>query len=282
MTVSRDIMVGKAKNPAAHIFETARRYASRITTMTQIEDGLQENPVYSRGDILAAKYGVDAFPVLCEPFHASNGIMVRPLRNGAELREEGKRLDHCIGGYTSRARGLNCHLFTFRSERGEILSSMETGPLGGETARMAAANLRLVQHRGELNKRPSDAESEAREEFLTALRSGAHPIYFDEMQEWKQHVVASKTGHKSITTSWSSVLEFDWQNTQARTEIWSAWRDVVSSRCMKADNPGAIYMEKSAQNLVGLMSPKTAVLLMEAARASKRDAAEREDAAPAP
>jgi hypothetical protein len=266
---SAKLILGGAKNLAAHLFEVARRYAGRIPAMMEGE-----------GRVAAEKerpelYADNAFPVLTETFFASNGLIVRPLRNFEELKGEGQRMRHCVGGYTSKARDVRCHLFSIRSaDETESLSTLELTGISGEDPVTAAANLGIVQNRAYRNGTPSPEAKAATEEFVRGLKSGEVPIRFDEMVEWKKRRAADPRSARRAApeTTWESVLEHDWRNEETRAALWAEWRTVMGGRVGKASNPGVIYAERAARDLVASMSPRAASILMDRERAAREEA----------
>lgn len=269
---SAKLVLGNAKNLAAHLFEVARRYAGRIPAMMEAEGRIMaETDQEGRFD----RYGETAFPVLAETYHASNGLIVRPLRNFDELREEGKRMNHCVGGYTSKARDARCHLFSIRSPDEQVShSTLELTGLDGEDPVTAAANIGIVQNRAVRNGQPSPEARAATEEFMRALKEGVIPIRFEEVRAWKRSRVqpAGTTRAYRPETTWESVLEHDWRNEQMRAALWTEWRTVMGGRIGKAQNPGVIYTERASRDLVASMSPRAAAILMDQERAGREQA----------
>jgi hypothetical protein len=275
---SAKLVLGNAKNLAAHLFEVARRYAGRIPAMMEAEGRITaETDQEGRFD----RYGDTAFPILTETYHASNGLIVRPLRNFDELREEGQRMRHCVGGYTSKARDARCHLFSIRSaDEQTSLSTLELTGLEGEDPVTAAANIGIVQNRAERNGQPNAEARAATEEFMRGIKGGAIPIRFEEILAWKRARVqpGGPVRAQRPETTWESVLEHDWRNERMRSALWAEWRTVMGGRIGKAHNPGVIYTERAARNLVASMSPRAAAILRDQERAAR----EREGAGPTP
>lgn len=270
---SAKLVLGNAKNVAAYLFEVARRYAGRIPAMMEAEGRIAAE-VDARPD----QYGETAFPILTDTFFASNGLILRPLRNFDDLREEGQRMSHCVGGYTSKARDVRCHLFSIRTaDETESLSTLELTGLDGEDPVTAAATLGIVQNRARRNGAPSAEARAATDEFMQALKSGLVPIRFDELVDWKRRRAQDPRSTRRTTpeTTWESVLEHDWRNEEIRTALWTEWRSVMGGRIGKSTSPGVVYSERAARALVGSMSPRAAAILMDQERS-------RAEAAPAP
>lgn len=271
--VSSKLCVGKAKNAAAHLFEIARRYASRIPAMMEIE-GRAVEAAEERREERFGEYGETAFPVLTEAWTASNGLVVTPLRNAEDLRAEGEAMRHCVGGYTQRARSGSCHLYSVRKQDGERLSTVEIEGVNGDDAVTAAANLRMRQNRGVRNAKPSDEAESATKEFLRNVKSGDVPILYDEIIEWRKHYRGNggdAARNQAPETTWASVLEFDWTDETAKEAMWEEWRTVIGGQVGKSPHSGAVYKEKDARDLVAAMNPRAAAILMERAREDREE-----------
>lgn len=264
---SEKLVLGNAKNVAAHLFEVARRYAGRIPAMMEAE-----GRVAAEAEARPDQYGDTAFPVLTDTFFASNGLIVLPLRNFDDLRAEGGRMAHCVGGYTSRARDLRCHLFSIRTvDETESLSTLELTGIDGEDPVSAAANFGIVQNRARRNGAPSAEAKAATEEFMKALKGGELPIRFDEMVDWRRRMGQGRGSARSVApeTTWGSVLEHDWRDEGTRNALWAEWRTVMGGRIGKANSPGIIYTERAARDLVASMSPRAAAILLDQERAGR-------------
>jgi hypothetical protein len=266
---SAKLILGNAKNVAAHLFEVARRYAGRIPAMMEAEGRLvAEGDPEGRFD----RYGETAFPLLTETFVASNGLLVRPLRNFDELKAEGQRMSHCVGGYTTKARDARCHLYSIRSpDETESLSTLELTGLDGEDAVTAAANIGIVQNRARRNGAPSAEAKAATDEFMRALKGGEIPIRFEEIRAWKRLRAQGQNGARVYRpeTTWESVLEHDWRDQRVRNALWAEWRTVMGGRVAKANNPGVVYTERATRDLVASMSPRAAAILLDRERAAR-------------
>ena len=106
---------------------------------------------------------------------------------------------------------------------------------------------------------------------MEALKEGRIPIHFDEISDWKRRraqAVRSRA-HGNPETTWRSVLEYDWQNEEIRNTLWAEWRSVMGGRIGKATNPGVIYVERAARDLVASMSPRAAAILLDRERGNQ-------------
>lgn len=277
LEAATNLIIGKAKNVAVLMMETSRRYASRIPAMMEIEGKSILSDVDRTGTRFEA-YPENAYPVLTDDFTASNGLVVRPLRNGDELTEESRRLHHCVGGYQSKARRTQCHIFSVQNAQGsESYSTFEFGGIEGQDAGAAVTGLRTIQHRANHNATPSDDCKAAFKEFKDAISKGQVTINYDEISEWREWLKESgqdaSMANATPSTTWTSVLELDWEDDETRMSYWQEWGEVLGGRVAKSPHPGAIYAEKKAQELVGAMSPRAAAIMIEQARQAREEKA---------
>ncbi|GAB1394888.1 hypothetical protein MASR1M60_30520 [Rhodocyclaceae bacterium] len=125
-----------------------------------------------------------AWPCLLpQPLALGDGIMAVSLGNAAELAEEGRRLQHCVGSYWRHCFFGGSHIVSLRDQRGDSLSTLEIRlPENG------TRNCTIVQHRAYRNQTPPRnllalegrlcAEVMQRADFkgLTKWRQGAEKI----------------------------------------------------------------------------------------------------------
>lgn len=267
---SSDLALGGAKNIAAHLLEIARRYAGRITTMLEIEGRVQAE------DEGMSKYKDDEYPLLTGDYQSENGLTIRPLRNFEELKDEGRAMSHCVGGYTHSARRALCHLYSVRNEKGERLSTLELRGINGDSAMTAAGNIAVAQNRAQRNATPPDEARVAVEEFVRRIKSGDVGIRYNEIRAWREKVSGVDQGGPARTskTTWASVLEFEWNNTGLSNRMWEEWQTVMGGKIGKSNNPGVIYTAKSSRSLLGGMNPRAAAILVDRARAAKEETPE--------
>ncbi len=264
------LVIGKAANPAVLMMGLSRRYASRIPAMMEIE-GRSMLAAAEKIDSRFSRYAGNAFPLLTGEFEAANGLVVTPLPDGDALKQESERLRHCVGSYQSKARRTTCHIYSVRNRSGsESLSTFEFAGVHGENPRSAANGLRLVQHRGRCNAKPPPEGVAACREFVEALRKGLIDINLAEIQDWRlwlrERGLDATVDRATPSTTWKSVLELDWEDDGARLSYWREWGEVLGGRVAGARNPGAIYGERRARDLVSAMSPRAAAILLERER----------------
>lgn len=278
MTIAGRVIIGQSKNIGAAVLEASRRYASRIPLLVNAAGFVAD--AGNRID----NYGPEEFPVLCEDYVATNGIHIRPFRNFEQMREESRRLKHCVGtNYPPSARRTTNHIFTLQNEDGSHShSTLRFNGIRGEDAAEAAANLSIAEHRQLHNRVPSPECKAAEEEFVNLIKAGHIRLNYDLIMEWRDKVNGLDNAPvRDRGVSWSSALGMDWGDERKRAGAWEEWRYIIGGRFAKADNPGILWSDKGARSLLAEMNPVAAAGLerrareeREAAKAAKEAAAE--------
>lgn len=98
----------------------------------------------------------------------SHGYRFRPLRTEAELEEEGKRMKHCVGGYTGRVIAGACLIYSIR-RRNSRVATMEVVPVRGKERGAG-----IAQIKGERNATPDGDVFRAANAWLA--RRGRYPF----------------------------------------------------------------------------------------------------------
>ncbi len=78
-------------------------------------------------------------------------LQVVPLTNLLQLRDEGQRMQHCVGTYASQCLFLGAHIFSIRDAGGCALSTAELRPHNES----GVWRIREVQHRAHANDDPT-------------------------------------------------------------------------------------------------------------------------------
>ena len=86
--------------------------------------------------------------------------LVRQLTNGMDLVEEGKRMNHCVGGYVKSCLNKESYIF-----------HINDGSDYGATAEISPNPWRVVQIRGKDNKYPEAYAREAMKDIISSLES---------------------------------------------------------------------------------------------------------------
>lgn len=278
------IITGKSKNIAGEVFETARRYAGRVPALQAAMGDPVETDRSVEGAITrVSRFQEDEFPVFAADFTASNGLIVAPFRNFAAFEQESRRLGHCVGQgdhYTRKAREGKSILFSVQSaDRQTSYSTAElTGPRGDNVAEILA-NTRLLQHQGSVynpvvRSVPEPAQL-AYDEWFTALKANRLDHHAMAVKSWAEDLqTASQNANRTIVVNWSSVLEIDRKDEDVRNAVFEEWKYVIGGQVGKLSDPGAMFRFAEVRELLSSMSPETAVVLTERAKAEKaaRDA----------
>ncbi len=122
------------------------------------------------------------WPAIGEGPREYGDILVHPLLNPAELKEEGARMQSCVAGYVERCMKGTSQIWSVRLRDGTRLSTLETRIRARSNGRMV---LEIQQHKGMRNGAPTALASQAVQ---------AHAAYLSESSErMTQYVVWKQT-----------------------------------------------------------------------------------------
>lgn len=96
---------------------------------------------------------VPAWPTFIDQSWPCNELNVVPLTNILRLKDEGQRMQHCVGTYASQCLFLGAHIFSIRDTDGISLSTAELRPRNEN----GIWRVDEVQHRAHANDEPSAA-----------------------------------------------------------------------------------------------------------------------------
>lgn len=77
--------------------------------------GMLEMTERYRNAQLKSQIKEGGWPGLTAPVQAPNGLWLVPLCTTEELKQEGDRMHHCVGGYTNQAKGCHSHIVSVRT-----------------------------------------------------------------------------------------------------------------------------------------------------------------------
>lgn len=281
-----DVLLGKSKTVAATLLETGRKYASRIPALMAIEGIVAQDPevqTQSRWD----RYGPEEFPVLTGDFRAGNSLVIRPLREFEEMREESRRLTNCIGRlYLGHARRTTSHLFAVQNASGsESYGDIELSGINTEMSEEEIrASFHVVQFNGLRNGSVSPEARQAYLEWRNALQNGELELNINEIRDWREYLKTIDPSTASNTRrhvlSWNGSLGTDWKDEDKTSRYWEEWKEVLPSSVMSGDDPKSLYRHEPVRRLLEEMSPSAATILkrqaQEAALAREAEQQERD------
>lgn len=112
------------------------------------------------------------WPRLCAPWVSPCGrFEVMALSSAADLVEEGRLLDHCVGGYYDICRRGDTQILSLR-EAGRRAATIEV-KLGEDSDDLT---FEIGQFKARRNTAPLAHHHEGLREFLRAIRTGRHPV----------------------------------------------------------------------------------------------------------
>lgn len=139
----------------------ARLLAQGVEQVQRVSERWHWQPAEVADD--AAALSVLRWPALMPELELA-GRRLLPLCSAAELKEEGRRLRHCVGGYSEQCLFRSVHIVSIRDRLGPR-STVEL-----ELVRQGAIwKIEVRQHRGEANSAPDPACVQALEALLEHL-----------------------------------------------------------------------------------------------------------------
>lgn len=99
---------------------------------------------------------------------APNGLTIRPLSSAAMLRETGKEMNHCVGGYASLCMLHKHHVLDITDADGKRLSTVELAETDNPEK-----PLRISQNKSVGNLAPPPEASQAAQWYVAQIESGA-------------------------------------------------------------------------------------------------------------
>lgn len=204
--------------------------------------GMMEISAASRLAQAKSQIKEGGWPGLTAPVQAPNGYWLVPLCTPEELTEEGKRMRHCVGGYSGSAKSCSSHIVSVRTVHPDGTTvSHSTCEFSGITSQVPTLQER--QHQAHGNSRP-----EAK--------------YLDAIAWYKKQVQQGK-----LKTNWELIRAF-LDNTLVVTDQVERlcgydWRDYDSLN--KAVRPWGAFVTKAyrTQGLNALMDSAEAGAIIE-------------------
>ncbi|MBK1670677.1 hypothetical protein CKO28_21900 [Rhodovibrio sodomensis] len=109
--------------------------------------------------------GAVSWAPLTEAWTAPNGCTLEPILNEAGLKEEGRAMKHCVGGYT-HACTRDCHVLSLKGPKGQRLTTLEIRDPRGRDGKF-----KLVQNYGPGNSTAPKEAKAAAEAYLRHLQA---------------------------------------------------------------------------------------------------------------
>ena len=170
-----------AKFGVFRIVEFSVRWHRAILTGTELPESMDTNRSF--------------WPSLfAQPVELGNNIYAVSLGNAAAVTAEGRRMQHCVGGYWQDCFLGNSHIISLRDASGQSLSTVEVC-----VAKDGTRQCEIIQHRAYRNKTPSDA-LRALEGRLKALI--LQQADFNALAQWR----------KSTQSTFQSVAAIFWRD----------------------------------------------------------------------
>ncbi len=168
----------------------------------------------------------DGWAPLTDIWVAPNGVQIVPLTDPREIAEEGRRLGHCVGGYSERIRRGDSHIVSFRVERDGQMRSLSTAEFG----RLAAESDRLNkrQHYGRGNTTPCELAKSAFDWFMQEVEARRIPLNRD-------GIMSYLSGRRRPTDDVHYQAGYDRKDLDLVGNVVAAWQPLLGKRLRGLD-----------------------------------------------
>lgn len=165
-----------------------------------------------------------------------NGVMFSCLAKESQLRQEGKEMGHCVGGYARRCMYDNAHIIKVSASSGER-STIEL------YADNHDKNIRIAQHYGKNNSTPCNEITHATAELMDRLKSRKIRL------NSSRGIVANKIpDDRLVAHQW---YPYSFYDKEVQEKIYQAWKDAkVLPPFFMADNYDAMLRKSRAVEMI--------------------------------
>jgi hypothetical protein len=213
----------------AEIADISRRFHQEQYRILEGSPILQKE----RMRYVAAASG-EGWPGLTREVQAPNGLWIVPLKTTGQLKDEGKKLSHCVGGYTAQAERCSSHIVSVRSLDDNGAQSLSTCEIEGISG--PSGPFKSRQHYTTGNTTPSPAAQQALGWYLTSLAAGEIPVHWNEIKIFK-----SNDAKKA--DSIERFCKYDWRDPDMLFEATVPWFPVLPKSFRDVDLEGLVDYE---------------------------------------
>ncbi len=166
------------------------------------------------------------WPALSDP-QTHQGLLIRPLTMAQELRSEGARMNHCVGGYTSSCAYGNSHILSIAEADGKALSTVEL-----QETNDPKNPLKIRQHYGYRNTPPGPHADKAIKWYMNQIRKGEIAVDWEHIEKTRRSAKSNKSGNRILRQ-----IGFDPRDGARREMAFEAYKEFLpkSARDMNLD-----------------------------------------------
>lgn len=192
-----------------------------LTRLSEYSDYFHKNDAQMRA-LIVRLARTRSWEPITDPYtimSPSGPLIFTPLTDSAQLTEEGDKMDHCVGGYTSQCLRGRTHIVSVRNPEGESLATMEIYYDHDKT-------LSVSQLKAKSNKTPSEDIRAASKEYMDYIKS-AGVVDFEVIQNRIENAEKSENTLEDIIMDFA---EYDVSDLSARDAALKAWHFILPKK----------------------------------------------------
>lgn len=226
--VAGDILFSGQNAPS--ILETSRHVHSRMAVITEagcaikgeVDEQEAQEVIQSQGELAALlgalPSGDEQWPPLSPIVQAPTGYYIVPLTCKALIKDEGRHMSHCVGGYTRQCLQGQSHIFSIRSLEGQRLSTFEISDVD-----FINRSMKVKQNRGPHNREVCAMSKASLDWWKNAIETGAIPMNIDDIRNF---AMVSRGKISSI----EAICGYDWHEKGNILQAMMPWGKYVPKK----------------------------------------------------
>lgn len=187
------------------------------------------------------------WPGLTAPVQAPNGLWLVPLCTTEELKQEGSRMHHCVGGYTSQAKSCHSHIVSVRTIHADGSSESHSTCEFNGIKQAIPDKLNQRQHQAHYNHTPDAQYRDAINWYARQIESGRLKTNWD--------LIRAFLDDKLVTVDQVERLcGYDWRERENLDMAVRPWGNFVT-KAYRTKGLDALMDSDEAAAIIGVMTP---------------------------
>lgn len=186
------------------------------------------------------------WPGLTAPVQAPNGFWLVPLCTPEELREEGSRMRHCVGTYSSAAKQCTSHIVSVRSisPNGNSVSHSTCEYVGITSG---SPKLHQRQHQADRNTRPDAPYLDAMDWYKNQIETGRLKVNWELIRAFLDDALV-------VDDPVERICGYDWRDRQRLDQAVRPWGPFVT-KAYRTKGLDSLMDSDQAKSIISGMTP---------------------------